>query len=103
MYVTVPADIVDSKVVGLALVPPYTLYDARSLSLLAVQVKTTWVLPATAARLLGVDGAVLSITIALLAPREFVAPGEARVLVAATPKAVLLMVPLLSASAVVLA
>ena len=103
MYVSVPADIVDSKVVGLALVPPYTLYDAKSLSLLADQVNTTWAFPAAAARLLGVDGAVLSITIALFAPREFVAPGDGNVNVAAPPNAVLLMVPLFSASADVLA
>ena len=56
MYVTVPADIVDSKVVGLELVPPYTLYDAKSLSLLADQVRVMLVFPAVAARLLGVDG-----------------------------------------------
>mgnify|MGYP003997981517 CR=1 FL=1 len=47
--------------VGLALVPPYTLYDAKSLSLLAVQVKTTWALPGVATRFVGVAGAVYSI------------------------------------------
>ena len=56
VYVSVPADIVDNKVVGLALVPPYTLYDATSLSLLAVQLRVMLVFPAAAARLLGVAG-----------------------------------------------
>ena len=46
MYVTVPAEMVDSRVVGLALVPPYTLYDARSLSLLADQERVMLVFPA---------------------------------------------------------
>ena len=71
---------------------------------MAVQVKTAEVaFPAAAAKPLGVDGAVLSTTIALFAPREFVAPGVGNVNVAATPNAVLLMVPLFSASAEVLA
>jgi hypothetical protein len=68
---------------------------------LAVHVRVILVFPAAAAKLLGVDGAVLSITIALFAPREFDAPGEAKVNVAATP-AVLLMVPLFNAKADVL-
>ena len=46
-------------------------------------------------------GAVVSMTIALLAPSEFAAPGEASVNVAARPLLVALMVPLLSANAVV--
>ena len=47
-------------------------------------------------------GAVLSIMIALFAPREFVAPGDASVRVAAFPAASL-MVPLFRESALVLA
>ena len=46
-------------------------------------------------------GAMPSITIAWLAPSEFAAPGEASVNVAARPLLVALMVPLLSANAVV--
>ena len=47
-------------------------------------------------------GTVVSIISALLDPREFVAPGDAKVSVAAL-SAASLMVPLLSASAPVLA
>ena len=46
-------------------------------------------------------GASASMTIALLAPNEFAAPGEARVNLAAVPPVVALIVPLFSANAVV--
>ena len=56
VYVSVPAVTVLNKVVGLALVPLYTLYDTKSLSLFADHVNTTWVLPGVATRPVGVGG-----------------------------------------------
>ena len=54
-----------------------------------------------AARLLGVDGAEVSMINALLAPKEFVAPGDAKVNVALFPAASVI-VPRLRANADVL-
>ena len=62
VLVSVPEDMVATSVVGVELVPPYTLYDARSLSLLAVQTKLTWVLPGVAIKAVGAEGSVKSVT-----------------------------------------
>ena len=51
-----PADTVDSREEGLVPVPPYTLYDTRSLSPLADHVKITREFPGIAAKPEGVSG-----------------------------------------------